>query len=439
MMNIAKYILWAYCLSVQSNVWAQGLYFPPNSGNIWQSTSVSSLNWCEEPIAPLYQYLQTNNTKGFLLLHGGKIVLEQYFGTFRSDSLWYWASAGKSLTALLVGIAQAEGQLSIEDSSSKYLGSGWTATLPEQERAIKIRHQLSMNTGLDDRIDDKNCTNDTCLKFLADTNSRWAYYNAPYTLLESVVVNATGFGYNLYTQQKVGSRIGMNGFWLKQDGLNVYFSNLRSMARFGLLIQNKANWNGTAVLTDTNYFNQMVNTSQQINLSYGYLWWLNGKNSFMLPDLQVTFPGSWSTSAPSDMLAALGKNGQIISISRDKNIVWVRMGNAPNGPGGAISVSLVDSVWRYVNQIMCAPTVGLSNKLYPENIDIHPNPASNHFHIPLGYSIQAICNSSGIDLSNKCLVDANLCNISGLDAGYYYVVLKQTGGELVRKRLLIMR
>jgi len=38
----------------------------------------------------------------------GKIVLEKYFGTFTKDSLWYWASAGKTLTAFLVGKAQDE-------------------------------------------------------------------------------------------------------------------------------------------------------------------------------------------------------------------------------------------------------------------------------------------------------------------------------------------
>jgi CubicO group peptidase (beta-lactamase class C family) len=425
----------------QLNVWSQSMYFPPNSGNNWATTTVTSLNWCQEPVNPLYQYLENNNTKGFIVLHGGKILLEKYFGTFSADSLWYWASSGKSLTALLVGIAQSEGRLSIEDSTSKYLGMGWTATLPEQERAIKIRHQLSMNTGLDDRISDKNCTNDTCLKFLADTNTRWAYYNAPYTLLENVVTSATGVGYNIYTQQKIGSRIGMGGFWFKQNDLNVYYSNLRSMARFGLLIQNKAKWNGETILTDTDYFNSMVNTSQQINLSYGYLWWLNGKSSFMIPDLQFTFQGSWSKSAPSDMIAALGKNGQIISISGDKNIVWVRMGNAPNEPDAAISLSLVDTVWRYINQIMCSPTGNASKPYKPlSSNQLYPNPTSHFFYIPDGYIVQHIFNyTSNVDYITSCTISKDACDVAMLPAGYYYIVFTNQDGEQSREKLLITR
>ena len=59
------------------------------------------------------------------------------------------------------------------------------------------------------------------------------------------------------------------------------------MARFGLLILNNGNWDGNQIMTDTNYFNQMLNSSQSLNESYGYLWWLNGKTSYMLPGLSL--------------------------------------------------------------------------------------------------------------------------------------------------------
>ncbi len=48
-------------------------------------------------------------------------------------------------------------------------------------------------------------------------------------------------------------------------------------------------------MTDNNYFNEMVNTSQSLNQAYGYLWWLNGKPSFMVPNLQTVFPGFMTT------------------------------------------------------------------------------------------------------------------------------------------------
>src|SRR6478609_4717901 len=106
---------------------AQNLYFPPVTGTAWDSVSPASLGWCEDKMDSLLDYLGQRNSKAFILLKDGKIVVEHYYGTFTADSFWYWASAGKSLTAFTVGIAQQEGHLSINDSTSKYLGTGWTA------------------------------------------------------------------------------------------------------------------------------------------------------------------------------------------------------------------------------------------------------------------------------------------------------------------------
>jgi len=114
---------WKPCLGIFSlilislSLHSQNLYFPPVTGNVWETTSPASLGWCEEHLPELYDYLEDANSKGFIVLKDGRIVLEKYFGTFTKDSLCYWASAGKSLTSFLVGIAQQAGKLSIEDSS----------------------------------------------------------------------------------------------------------------------------------------------------------------------------------------------------------------------------------------------------------------------------------------------------------------------------------
>ena len=63
------------------------------------------------------------------------------------------------------------------------------------------------------------------------------------------------------------------------------------MARFGLLILNEGQWNQNDILEDDVYYNEMISTSQEHNESYGYLWWLNGKNSYMIPQTQYVFDG----------------------------------------------------------------------------------------------------------------------------------------------------
>ena len=129
---------------------AQNLYFPPLAGNAWDTLSPTSLGWCKPKIDSLYSYLDAHNTDAFIVLKNGKLVLEQYFGTFTKDSVHYWASAGKSLTGTLVGMAQERNLLNINAPVKQYLGAGWTAAPAAKENLITVRNLLTMTSGLDE-------------------------------------------------------------------------------------------------------------------------------------------------------------------------------------------------------------------------------------------------------------------------------------------------
>ena len=191
------------------------LYFPPLSGSQWETASAPAASWTAAAENELTNWLQTKNTKAFIVLHKGRIVTERYFDSFTTDSNWYWASAGKTLTAFLVGIAQEEGLLRLSDRTSQYLGTGWTSMPLAKEQLITVRHQLTMSTGLENNVPDDDCTLPACLQYRADAGTRWFYHNAPYTLLEKVVEQASGRTYNQYFQEKIRNRIGMNGLWFR--------------------------------------------------------------------------------------------------------------------------------------------------------------------------------------------------------------------------------
>ncbi|MBL0355392.1 MAG: serine hydrolase [Chitinophagaceae bacterium] len=352
-----KRLLIIFLLFIVTETNAQSLYFPPLLGNNWDTLSPASLGWCANRVDSLYTFLDQQNSKAFIVLKDGKIVLEKYFDSFTRDSVWYWASAGKTITSFLVGKAQEDGYLSIKDTSSKYLGIGWTNCTTAQENNISIRNQLSMTTGLDDGVPDNHCILDTCLNYLAPAGTRWAYHNAPYTLLEKVLTNATGQSINSYTQTALKNRTGISGAWLTVGYDNVFYSKPRSMARFGLLIQNNCAWGNDTLLHDTTYIHDMLNTSQALNYGYGYLWWLNGKGSYMVPTSQLVIPGSYAPAAPVDMYAAIGKNGQIISIVPSKGLVVVRMGEADQGE---VPFLLCNSIWERLNYVMCNSTPNIT-------------------------------------------------------------------------------
>ena len=333
------------------------LYFPPLNSDEWESKSPSELGWNISDLDGLLTYLEDNNTRAFIVLKDGKIVIEEYFGNnilgtapFDRNTQWYWASAGKTLTATLVGIAQQEGLLNINNTTSTYLGNGWTNLTSDKEDMITVKNQLTMTTGLEYNVSDLDCTLPSCLTYRTDAGQQWFYHNAPYTLLEKVVENASGIDFNDYTNQKVESVIGMNGQWISQAYNNVYWSTARDMARFGLFILNKGKWSNTDVLSDAEYYEQMLNTTQSLNLSYGYLWWLNGKESIIFPSLPNSFNIPMSDNAPIDLFAGMGKNGQFVEVIPSKNLVVIRMGEAPDG--SLVPITFHNEMWEKINLVI---------------------------------------------------------------------------------------
>ncbi len=421
-------ILGIYCCCIGAK--SQSLYFPPISGSAWDTLSPQTLNWCQPKIDSFYNFLDSNNTKAFILLKDGKIVLEKYFGTHTSSTPWQWASAGKTITSFMVGIAQQENYLSITDTTSTYLGQGWTSCTPVQENKITIKDQLTMTSGLNDGVPDPNCTLDTCLIYEADAGTRWSYHNAPYTLLDSVLATATGSTLNAYTTQKLKNPIGMTGAFLPFGFNSVYISNARSMARFGLLNLNRGNWNGNQILTDTSYYNQMVNTSQNLNLSYGYLWWLNGKSSFMAPGTQFVFNGNLSPSAPSDMFAAMGKDGQFLTIVPSQNLVWVRMGNSSDGL--PVPFIFYDAIWQQINTLSCGPLAVEEDVKIDGFIQLFPNPGSDVLHIASDYPMSRIefLNVYGsVAQSTICNEKVHSIAVGNLAKGLYFVKVLLLNGN----------
>ncbi len=411
---------------------AQSYYFPPASGDSWASTDPAELGWCTENIDSLYAFLEEENTKAFLVVKDGKIVLEKYFGSYQQDSVWYWASAGKSLTAFLIGLAQDQGLLSIEDKVSEYLGTGWTSLSPSQEDKIAIKNQLSMDTGLDDGVSDPFCTEPACLQYKAEPGERWAYHNGPYTLLSNVLESATGLTENQYTFRQLNGKTGITGLWIPSGYNRIFFSTARTMARFGILIQNQGVWDGDTLLSDQSYFQDMISPSQSLNPAYGYLWWLNGQSTYKLPGLQFDFPGEISPNAPSDMFAAMGKNGQILNIIPSENLIVVRMGNNPNN--SLVPTSFQNEMWERINQLSCANSTSIRGNI---SLDAHlyPNPSSGMLSISLPlqtapYEVTIFDQSGRRLLQVKNQLEINM---EEFPSGLYYVRLLQNQQAYVGK------
>ncbi|TRZ47567.1 class C beta-lactamase-related serine hydrolase [Robertkochia marina] len=339
------------------------IYFPPQGEDTWLTVDPDSLAWNTAAINDLLNFLDNNKTRAFLVLHRGRLVIEHYNGAefnssipFTGDSEWYWASAGKTLTAFLAGIAKEQGLLDLSAPTSNYLGESWSSVSPEKQQLISVRNHLTMTTGLDEKVKDDtpndnvddDCTDPECLQYKADAGSRWSYHNAPYNLLDDIIDSASGIRYESFSLNNLEAPIGMEGEWRIQEEYNkIYWSSARDAARFGLLMLNGGVWNTTPLLEDTDYFNTMISTSQEINPAYGYLWWLN-KEGAVLPGSGGQSADIFTANAPGQMFTAAGLNGQFINVIPELELVVVRFGEL----NGTNLKTLHNTMWGYLKTVI---------------------------------------------------------------------------------------
>lgn len=323
------------------------MYFPPNTGSTWETKSIASLGWNQNEVQALKNFLIEKNSKSFMILVNGRIVMEEYFDGHTQATSWQWNSAGKTLVSATTGIAEQEGLLGINNKVSQYIGTGWTSAPIAKEDLITSFHLLSMSTGLED----VNLVTPAGLTYLADAGTRWSYSNVFQRLMD-VVAASSNQNFETYFNAKLKTKIGMDGSWNNGIIFKIYHSNTRSMARFGLLALNKGKWNNEQIINEP-FFNAAISSSQSINPSYGYFWWLNGKSTFMVPGGQTVYQGPLVPNAPADMYAAMGAEDQRIYVVPGKKMVVIRMGQTSNPGSPSFAISGFDNeLWQKMNAVI---------------------------------------------------------------------------------------
>jgi len=309
-------------------------YFPPRIGDEWEALAPESLGWKHEPLQQLLRFLEERNSTGFVLLHGGRIAVESYWRGTTALMTADVASAQKSLTAILIGIAQTEGLLRINDPVSSYIAPGWSRAPAEAECRISLRHLLTMTSGLTGS-----------LEYAVEPGRVWAYNTPAYHVLKAVLEAVSGKDLNIYTREKVWDPIGdRDSAWQPRavGPFTAWAASARDMARFGLMVLRAGSWDGQEIVLDKQYLAEAPSPSQDLNPSYGYLWWLNGKQSFVLPGQGRSGSEPLIPAAPPDVVAALGAGDKKIYVCPALDLVAVRHGGAA-GSAPAEALSSFDS------------------------------------------------------------------------------------------------
>lgn len=278
--------------------------------------------WDHDFLAELLVLAASNETSAFLVVDRGDTILTWTDGSDPGHR--DVASVQKSVTSILIGIALADGVLDLDDPVTRHMGAGWSSSRTEDR--ITIRHLLTMTSGLNRQ-----------LRNVSEPGSKWDYNNVAYHQLHWVLESATGMQLEALSQDRLFTPLGIDGAQWEQRGLlgrqadpkgNPMLGLVMSaheLAKVGQLVLQQGHWAGSRIVPAA-YIADSTAPSQELNPSYGYLWWVNGQRAHRLPTGSALRDGPLIPDAPPDLVAAMGAGDQRLYVWPEREIVVVRLG-----------------------------------------------------------------------------------------------------------------
>ena len=303
-------------------------------------------------------YLARNPATGLLIAKDGEILVERYqYGRTDQHRLTSFSMA-KTLIAMLIGIAVAEGRIrSIEEAAATYV----PALAGTEYGATPIRHLLTMSSGVAFREDYDGADDSARLSALtfrrqsaggaavpphfnqriAAPGQRWYYASAETFVLALVLRQALGRSIAEYFSDKIWRPIGAeaSAYWLTDaSGLEIGYMGfnavLRDYARLGMMLARGGEAQGRRIIPRA-WFAEMTRahfSPAATGRYYGY-----GFQTWVFPAMDGSF-------------ALLGVRGQTLFVDPAKRLAMVHTAVRPDArdAGGAETTALWRGVLRAV-------------------------------------------------------------------------------------------
>jgi CubicO group peptidase (beta-lactamase class C family) len=272
-----------------------------------------------------------------MIVRHGQVIAEGWWKPYDANTPHDMFSLSKSFTSTAVGLAIADGKFSLDDPILKFFPDQAPANPSENLQKMRVRDLLIMSTGHIDN-DLKNMgplDGPAPSKAFLETPvalkpGTHFIYNTPATyMLSAIVQKTTGEKVLDYLRPRLFQPLGIENPTWEESAEGVSYGGFglalktEDIARFGLLILRKGEWQGkrlvpadwiaaaTARQTSTG-----SNPTSDWDQGYGYQFWrsrhgfrgdgAHGQFCFVLPDLDANIA---ITSGTSDMQAVM-------------NVVW---------------------------------------------------------------------------------------------------------------------
>ncbi|WP_233579755.1 serine hydrolase [Frondihabitans sp. PhB188] len=269
-----------------------------------------------------------------MVLRGGEVVAEGWWAPYAPDRQHLLYSLSKSFTSTAVGIATAEGLLSLDDTIISHFPELDAEITDERTRRITVRHLLAMASGHREETVERASTLDPAdlvrgfLLMPPDEEPGTLFcYNQPCTYtLGAIIQRATGGTLVDYLRPRLFDPLGIGEVgWLthpsgEQLGFSGFHAPTSAVAKLAQLYLNGGVWNGVQLVptayvdeaTRLQVDNAAVGGSPDWSQGYGFQFWMAthgfrgdgayGQFAVVLPELDLVVA---MTGQSIDMQAVL--------------------------------------------------------------------------------------------------------------------------------------
>lgn len=230
----------------------------------------------------------------FMLLRHGCVVAEGWWAPYNPNNSHTLFSLSKSFTSTAIGMAVAEGRLSIDDPVPAFFPAEAPRKPDKNLAAMRVRHLLSMSTGHDHDTTEhlyRRRDGDWARAFLArpvahPPGTHFLYNTGATYMLSAIVQRVTGQTLLDYLRPRLFEPLGIEGATWETcpRGVNTGGFGLsiktEDIARFGQLYLQRGAWQGQQLVPETwvaeasaKQVSNDTNTEIDWQQGYGYQFW----------------------------------------------------------------------------------------------------------------------------------------------------------------------
>jgi CubicO group peptidase (beta-lactamase class C family) len=233
--------------------------------------------------------------QGFMLLRHGNVAAEGWWAPYSPESPHALFSVSKSFTSTGIGLAVAEGLLTVDDPVLDFFPDDAPANPGANLQAMRVRHLLAMNTGHQEdttgrvwRGEEENWPRAFLSLPVEHEPGTWFVYNTAATyMLSAIITKLTGEPLIEYLRPRLFDPLGIENPRWETDprGISIGGSGLHlrteGIARLGQLYLDKGMWQGRRILpeawiagaTSAHSDNSNTQTNPDWTVGYGYQFW----------------------------------------------------------------------------------------------------------------------------------------------------------------------